>query len=123
MAGPVVIVPARTPGDIADVAGLFREYAAALRVDRAYQDFAGQLAGLPGASGPPGGVRLMARTPSGEAVGGGALRGRGAVGAGELAPPRGPRPARGRPPPPRKPVNSSAGLAGSGTPPVTALGV
>lgn len=50
-----------TAGDIAAVAALFRAYAASLPVDLAYQDFAAELAGLPGKYAPPAGALLLAR--------------------------------------------------------------
>lgn len=63
------IDPARTADDMADVAGLFRAYAASLDVDLGYQNFAAELAGLPGPYAPPDGALLVARRPDGLAVG------------------------------------------------------
>ena len=60
--------------DLADAARLFRAYGASLPVDLVYQDFAGELAGLPGRYAPPSGALLLARTGGGEAVGCVALR-------------------------------------------------
>lgn len=68
------IAPARTAADLADVADLFRAYAAALPVDLAYQDFAAELATLPGRYAPPGGALLLARATDGPALGCVALR-------------------------------------------------
>ncbi|WP_029006102.1 GNAT family N-acetyltransferase [Azorhizobium doebereinerae] len=68
------ITPVRTPADLAAVAGLFRAYAAALDVDLAYQDFAAELAMLPGKYAPPGGELLLARDEAGTPVGCVALR-------------------------------------------------
>lgn len=59
------------PQTLVLVRDLFREYAAELKtlgVDLAYQDFDGEVAGLPGAYGPPSGVLLLA-TFDGQAVG------------------------------------------------------
>jgi GNAT superfamily N-acetyltransferase len=63
-----------TLADLADVAGLFRAYAASLDVDLAYQDFAGELAALPGAYAPPHGRLLLARDAHAAAIGCVALR-------------------------------------------------
>ena len=62
------------PTDLADVARLFRAYAAALPIDLGYQGFEAELAGLPGAYAPPGGALLLARAPGGSAIGCVALR-------------------------------------------------
>lgn len=56
------ICPVRTPEDLAATIALFRAYAAALSVDLAYQDFEGELAGLPGKYAPPEGALLLARS-------------------------------------------------------------
>jgi GNAT superfamily N-acetyltransferase len=66
MTGAYAIRPAATPDDLAEVAELFRGYAAALPVDLGYQDFAAELAELPGKYAPPRGALLLAR--SGESV-------------------------------------------------------
>ena len=68
------IGPVGTAADLAAVARLFAAYAASLGVDLAYQDFAGELAGLPGKYAPPDGALLLARDPRGEALGCVALR-------------------------------------------------
>ncbi|WP_293386384.1 hypothetical protein [Phenylobacterium sp.] len=73
-ATPLEIAPAGSPADLADAARLFRDYAAGLSVDLAYQGFADELAGLPGAYGPPRGALLLARAAAGRAVGCIALR-------------------------------------------------
>ncbi|HEY2068519.1 MAG TPA: GNAT family N-acetyltransferase [Rhizomicrobium sp.] len=56
-----LITRAAGPTDLADVEALFRDYADGLSVDLAYQDFAGELASLPGAYAPPRGAILIAR--------------------------------------------------------------
>jgi len=63
-----VILPAMASADLADVADLFRAYAAALPVDLGYQGFEAELAGLPGKYASPAGALLIARAPSGEAI-------------------------------------------------------
>jgi ribosomal protein S18 acetylase RimI-like enzyme len=55
--------------DIGAVAGLFQEYAASLDVDLAYQDFAAELAALPGAYAPPAGALLVAAPKAGPLLG------------------------------------------------------
>jgi len=68
------IAPAKTDDDVAAVIGLFRDYAAALPVSLAYQDFASELAGLPGKYTPPAGALLLARGSEGAPLGCVALR-------------------------------------------------
>ena len=46
-----------------------RDYAAALEIDLAYQDFEAELAGLPGLYAPPAGELLIARNDSGTPCG------------------------------------------------------
>src|SRR5918994_4280636 len=65
--------PARLPAEVPAVRALFREYAAGLGVDLCFQNFAAELAGLPGAYAPPAG-RLMVAEVDGELVGCVALR-------------------------------------------------
>jgi GNAT superfamily N-acetyltransferase len=55
------IAPATTAADVADVASLFRDYAAFLEMNLSAQGFAQELAGLPGPYAPPGGALLLAR--------------------------------------------------------------
>lgn len=62
------------PQDLEAVADLFRAYASSLPIDLTYQDFAGEVAGLPGAYGPPAGALLLARSADGAPLGCVALR-------------------------------------------------
>jgi len=71
---PLRIRPARSAEDLRAVRRLFGDYAASLRVDLGYQDFAAELAGLPGKYGPPRGELLIGLRPTGEALGCVALR-------------------------------------------------
>jgi putative acetyltransferase len=65
---PVEIVEARVPVDLSEVRTMFREYASSLNFDLSFQDFAQELADLPGCYATPGGVILLAMV-SGTAVG------------------------------------------------------
>jgi ribosomal protein S18 acetylase RimI-like enzyme len=60
--------------DLGHVAQLFRDYAASLDVDLAYQDFEAELASLPGKYAPPAGALFLARHAKGDALGCVALR-------------------------------------------------
>jgi len=68
------ITQVSTPEQIAQVARLFQEYAASLPVDLGYQDFAAELAALPGKYVPPTGALLIAESDAGEALACVALR-------------------------------------------------
>jgi ribosomal protein S18 acetylase RimI-like enzyme len=68
------IRPATTDDDLAAIRELFQAYAASLPVDLAYQGFAAELAGLPGAYAPPTGALLLARGSDGTPLGCVALR-------------------------------------------------
>ena len=64
---------AESAADVAVARALFEEYARSLAVDLAFQDFVHELATLPGAYVPPGGVLLLAEV-GGEVLGCVALR-------------------------------------------------
>ncbi|WP_424814470.1 GNAT family N-acetyltransferase [Roseococcus sp. YIM B11640] len=64
----------RPAEEMETVARLFREYAAGLDVDLAYQGFEAELAALPGKYAPPAGRLLLAHGEDGEALGCIALR-------------------------------------------------
>lgn len=68
------ITPVRTAGDLVTTARLFEAYASSLNVDLCFQDFAAELAALPGKYAPPAGELLLARAGDGEALGCAALR-------------------------------------------------
>ena len=57
---PIQLLQAKSTEQIAAVRALFVEYAAALAVDLCFQNFAAELAGLPGEYAPPGGALLLA---------------------------------------------------------------
>ena len=63
------IRPAVSADDLAEVARLFNAYAASLEIDLGYQDFTGELAGLPGKYAAPAGALLLARDGADEAIG------------------------------------------------------
>ncbi len=71
---PASIEPVCTAADLAAAITLFRAYAAGLPVDLAYQDFATELATMPGSYAPPAGELLLARDPGGAPIGCVALR-------------------------------------------------
>lgn len=74
MASRFQIDIAVTAEDLRGVSDLFRGYAASLPVDLGYQDFAAELAGLPGKYAEPKGALLLARGPAGAPLGCIALR-------------------------------------------------
>jgi ribosomal protein S18 acetylase RimI-like enzyme len=69
MAAAFDIRPVRTRADLKATAELFRDYAAGLPIDLGYQDFAAELAALPGKYAPPHGELLIARGADGTALG------------------------------------------------------
>ena len=66
--------PVRSAEALAATARLFEAYAASLGIDLSFQDFAAELATLPGKYAPPGGELLLARGAGGEPLGCVALR-------------------------------------------------
>jgi ribosomal protein S18 acetylase RimI-like enzyme len=64
----------RSSADLEAVAQLFKAYANSLDIDLAYQDFASELASLPGKYAPPAGELLLARSNLGEPLGCVAIR-------------------------------------------------
>lgn len=63
------ITPVRSAADLEATVQLFKAYAASLAIDLAYQDFAAELAGLPGKYAPPAGELLLARDLQGRPSG------------------------------------------------------
>lgn len=63
------IKPARSDADFAATAQLFSAYASGLDIDLGFQNFAAELANLPGAYAAPAGELLLARDSHGQAIG------------------------------------------------------
>jgi ribosomal protein S18 acetylase RimI-like enzyme len=63
------IRPVRSAADLEATLQLFNAYASSLDVDLSYQDFATELATLPGKYAPPAGEILLARASHGEPLG------------------------------------------------------
>lgn len=64
-----VISPAESQGDLNAVIQLFEAYALALGIDLSFQDFAAEVANLPGKYALPTGCLLLARDTEGRGVG------------------------------------------------------
>lgn len=71
---PVTIIPVRQADDLASTISLFQAYTAALGIDLAFQNFAEEIASMPGKYAPPQGELLLARDSAGTAIGCVALR-------------------------------------------------
>ena len=63
------IYPARSASDLEAVARLFEAYASSLGIDLSFQDFAAELAAMPGKYAPPAGELLLARNHHAEPLG------------------------------------------------------
>ncbi|RYZ11738.1 MAG: hypothetical protein EOO24_05450, partial [Comamonadaceae bacterium] len=61
----VLLLSPESPDEIEAVRLAFRDYAQALGVDLGFQDFEGEVAGLPGDYAPPRGALLLALVPAG----------------------------------------------------------
>jgi ribosomal protein S18 acetylase RimI-like enzyme len=66
---PFRLAKVRSAPEIAAAAALFREYVDWLGIDLSFQDFATELAGLPGRYAPPAGELMLAFSPEGDALG------------------------------------------------------
>lgn len=66
---PFDIRSVRSPNDLKAAVALFEDYAASLNIDLCFQDFAAELAAMPGKYAPPRGELLLARNGRGKAVG------------------------------------------------------
>lgn len=68
------VKPATTPDDILAITRLFKDYTTWLDLDLAFQDYATELASLPGKYAPPAGALFIARRNDGVPLGCAALR-------------------------------------------------
>jgi ribosomal protein S18 acetylase RimI-like enzyme len=67
--GGFYITPVRSADDLSATVELFKAYAASLEIDLAYQDFAAELAAMPGKYSSPDGELLLARDIEGRPLG------------------------------------------------------
>ena len=74
MSSSFTIVPVRTEKDLKASVELIQAYTAWLNIDLAFQDFAAEMASMPGKYAPPLGELLLARNAVGEPIGCVALR-------------------------------------------------
>ena len=70
----ITIAPVRSPTDLQAAITLFTAYTTALGIDLAFQDFATEMASMPGKYAPPRGELLFAKDIHGQAIGCVALR-------------------------------------------------
>jgi putative acetyltransferase len=68
------VEPVRSPPDLEAAIALFTAYTTALGIDLAFQDFATEMASMPGKYVPPKGELLLAKDAAGHAIGCVALR-------------------------------------------------
>jgi ribosomal protein S18 acetylase RimI-like enzyme len=66
---PFRLAKLRSAPEITVAADLFREYVNGLGIDLSFQDFAAELAALPGKYAPPTGELMLAYSPRGDALG------------------------------------------------------
>lgn len=69
------ILTVTSPEDLTETNRLFKAYAESLGIDLTFQDFATEMASMPGKYAPPTGSLLLARNNAGEAIGCVGLRG------------------------------------------------
>jgi ribosomal protein S18 acetylase RimI-like enzyme len=66
---PFRLAKLRSAPEITVAADLFREYVNGLGIDLSFQDFAAELAALPGKYAPPSGELMLAYSPRGDVLG------------------------------------------------------
>lgn len=69
MTKSIEIAPVRQPADLAAAISLFTAYTTALGIDLSFQNFADEMASMPGKYAPPEGELLLAKTATGAPVG------------------------------------------------------
>ncbi|KAF2159301.1 hypothetical protein M409DRAFT_71085 [Zasmidium cellare ATCC 36951] len=65
----VQVAKVQTTEDLKAIISLFEQYAQSLGIDLSFQDFATEMAQMPGKYAPPRGTLLLARSDKGEAIG------------------------------------------------------